>query len=312
MTDTLDATTLLPMLQAVRHATHAASGDLPDAWQRERVNNFLRWLDAKMQTWGAARPSLESTQADIASCQLLCREVFLMMHEVSQSVLSPAMPALMCRSSCEDDPLHFTPHRCLATPRANALYHAMDYALTLPWDVAEFGCYRGTTTQMMARLLQARAPEKWLHAFEGFHGLPHCTPEDLPRPLPDVQIVRWDGGSLAGKYAADVEEFWQTVGEAGRVVQLHAGWFADTLPAFDQPLCFAYVDPDLYESTKLALETCSRLIVPGGIVVIDDDQTHWQGVSQAVDEWLALGGWEADRLKERGACIARRLESSKP
>lgn len=57
-------------------------------------------------------------------------------------------------------------------------------------------------------------------------------------------------------------------------VQLHRGWFEDTLPAYvaDETgkLRFVHVDCDLYSSTKTVLEGLRPLIQAGSVFMFDE------------------------------------------
>ena len=50
-------------------------------------------------------------------------------------------------------------------------------------------------------------------------------------------------------------------------------------------VCFAYVDLDLYQPTKLTLEFLNTKLVVGGYIVIDDYGFFSTGVKTAVDEF---------------------------
>jgi O-methyltransferase len=63
------------------------------------------------------------------------------------------------------------------------------------------------------------------------------------------------------------------------------GLFAETLNG-NEPLCFAHLDGDWYESTLSALERTWPRLVPGAIMVIDDYHA-WDGCRKAVDDYFA-------------------------
>jgi hypothetical protein len=69
-------------------------------------------------------------------------------------------------------------------------------------------------------------------------------------------------------------------------VDLVQGLFQDTIDLGDQPVAFAHLDGDWYESTIVCLERIAPLLVPGGRIVLDD-YYHWSGCRKAVDEYFA-------------------------
>jgi hypothetical protein len=114
--------------------------------------------------------------------------------------------------------------------------------------VLEFGVYFGRS---MAQL--AAAAGQVCHGFDSFQGLP----------------TAWTADEGAGAYS--------TAGlrpQLGPLVQLHAGWFQDTVPAFlaqhPGPIRLLHIDCDLYESTSTVLTGCADRLVAGSVIVFDD------------------------------------------
>ncbi len=119
----------------------------------------------------------------------------------------------------------------------------------------EFGVFSGTTINFIA----GRTP-RTVHGFDSFEGLPE----------------QW-GAVPAGRFT--------TGGDMPAVrenVQLHKGWFDETLPEFvggqSQPVAFLHIDCDLYSSTKTILWTLKDLIVPGTVIVFDEfiNYPYWR------------------------------------
>ena len=78
-------------------------------------------------------------------------------------------------------------------------------------------------------------------------------------------------------------------------VELVRGLFEDTID-LDEPVAFAHLDGDWYESTMTCLERIAPLLVPGGRIVLDDYYA-WSGCRRAVDEYFA--GRDGYRLEQR-------------
>jgi hypothetical protein len=68
-------------------------------------------------------------------------------------------------------------------------------------------------------------------------------------------------------------------------VELIQGLFEDTID-LDEPVAFAHLDGDWYESTMTCLTRIAPLLVPGGRIVLDD-YYKWSGCRTAVDEYFA-------------------------
>jgi hypothetical protein len=122
--------------------------------------------------------------------------------------------------------------------------------------ICEFGVYSGITVNHIAGLV----PDKDVHGFDSFEGLPE----------------NW-GPAPKGLFS--------TKGELPAVkdnVQLHVGFFAETLPEFISehrlPVSFVHIDSDLYSSAKTILDTLSSRIVAGSILVFDEffNYPEWQ------------------------------------
>ena len=114
----------------------------------------------------------------------------------------------------------------------------------------EFGVFRGGSIRYIA----SRAPNKIIHGFDSFEGLPE----------------RWTGYNMEkGKFAMG--------GHLPRVpdnVRLHKGWFDATLPAWlaanPGPIAFCHIDCDLYTSTKTAFDLLAPRMRPGTVIAFDE------------------------------------------
>lgn len=116
----------------------------------------------------------------------------------------------------------------------------------------ELGVATGRSTRDIVRTAAELGRRPRLHAFDSFEGLP----EDF---IPGVEK-----GSFATEPPTFVEEN----------IELHVGWFRDTLPGFASTLTgqigFMHCDADLYSSTRLALDTLSAHIGPGTALLFDE------------------------------------------
>jgi hypothetical protein len=172
------------------------------------------------------------------------------------------------------DVLPYRWHSLLGTDRLEALLRLARECAFLPGDVAELGVYRGGS----AGVLAAGAPDKTLHLFDTFAGLPR-----------DETLA---GVHKVGEFAAGPDEVRALL--SGRKVELHPGFFPETAAALpDARYCLVHVDADLYESTLAAIDYFWPRTVPGGALVFDDvDWHHAPGVNRALAERGLLAALE--------------------
>jgi O-methyltransferase len=154
-------------------------------------------------------------------------------------------------------------------------------ALRAAGDVVELGCYSGTTSLFLQRLIAKEAPHKVLHVYDSFEGLPAKGEEDTS-PVGE-QFVE---GELATS-RAELEKHFKQAGL--RMPVIHKGWF-ENLQDSDMPekICFAFLDGDFYSSILSSLRAVQTHMEAGGVIVVDDYQSEaLPGARKAVQEWLA-------------------------
>lgn len=147
--------------------------------------------------------------------------------------------------------------------------------------VVEFGCYAGTTSLFIRRLLNVADPNREFHVYDSFSGLPEKT---SPDKSPAGEQYR------AGQLAASRDQFVNNFKKAGLAVPIiHKRWFSE-LSGHDLPdaVAFAFLDSDFYESIKTSLKLVHPLLSVGAVIIVDDYQSEaLPGVQKAVDEWLS-------------------------
>lgn len=183
----------------------------------------------------------------------------------------------------------------LVTPdRMFMLLQWLDFALATAGEVAEFGVWRGGTAMLLRDHLASRAPDRVLHLFDSFAGLPEADPRK------DTHHRR---GDLADVSEHAVRELFRE----DRGVVIHPGRFEDTVAEVQtQRFCFAHVDADLYRSVFFATEFIFPRLSPGGIVVYDDYGFRTcAGAKAAVDEYFAATTTRPIYLNT-GQCVAIR------
>ena len=114
--------------------------------------------------------------------------------------------------------------------------------------VVECGVFHGFSLRLLANLTQ-----RPVHGFDSFAGLPE----------------KWKSGEPAGSYSTHG----RMPATAGHV-QLHQGWFEETLPVFAaqlaSPIALLHVDCDLYSSTRTVLQHLGPHLATGSLLVFDD------------------------------------------
>lgn len=147
-------------------------------------------------------------------------------------------------------------------------------------NFVEFGCYRGSTTLLIGKLLAKSAPEKRLFAYDSFDGLPEKMHEDFSDAGRDFK---------QGALTVSKREVVEKIRRVGlKNVVLKKAWFAE-LTAQDLPeqIAFAFIDGDFYASQRTALNLVSPRLATSGVIICHDyNNPDLPGASQAVDEFL--------------------------
>jgi O-methyltransferase len=147
-------------------------------------------------------------------------------------------------------------------------------------DIVEFGCYIGTTSLFIGRMLAGDSVTREFHVYDSFGGLPAKSRED--ESPAGAQFVQ-------GALAASKSQFIYNFKHAGvRLPVIHKCWFSEVAPG-DVPerIAFAFLDGDYYESIRTPLELIWPHLSLGAVVVIDDYGSEaLPGAKRAVDEWL--------------------------
>ncbi len=136
----------------------------------------------------------------------------------------------------------------------------------------EFGVRQGRSLKWLIE----EYPRQVIHAFDSWEGLP----EDWNHGTGKVADMSCDPPTVPGH------------------IQLHKGWFKDTLPVWKQtykgPIAFLHMDADIYSSTKEVLMSLNDQIVSGTIITFDEfcnfrlsgKMSKWED-----QEFLALIEW---------------------
>ena len=152
----------------------------------------------------------------------------------------------------------------------------------VPGDVVEFGCYVGTTSLFIRRLLDAmgESSKRAFYAYDSFQGLPPKTRQD--------QSVAGEAFK-AGELMASKKDFMRQFRAAHLQPPIvHKGWFGDlTDKDVPEQIAFAFLDGDFYQSIMDSLKLVWPRMSQGGVVLIDDyGREALPGVNRAVHDFF--------------------------
>ena len=169
--------------------------------------------------------------------------------------------------------------------------------------VIEAGAARGGSAIVLAAAKSAERPMK---VYDVFGTIPPPTERDgadVHRRYATITAgeAKGPGGETYYGYRDDlyheVEDSFARHGVAvgEHNVELVRGLFEDTIQ-LDEPVAFAHLDGDWYESTMTCMTRIAPLLASRGRIVLDD-YYKWSGCRRAVDEYLA--GREGYRVEHR-------------
>jgi O-methyltransferase len=154
-------------------------------------------------------------------------------------------------------------------------------AANISGDIVELGCYIGTTSLFIRRLLdQEDDATRSFHVYDSFEGLPPKSASDQ------------SGAGLAfqaGELRVSKKDFLQEFRKANlQAPVIHKGWFEDlTKESLPNSIAFAFLDGDFYDSILTSLRLIwPRLSINGRITIDDYDREALPGVSRAVTEFF--------------------------
>lgn len=148
-------------------------------------------------------------------------------------------------------------------------------------NIVEFGCYVGTTSLFIRRLLDAYRFAGEFHVYDSFAGLPEKTSIDNSAAGEQFK---------AGELLAPRKTFIHNFKKAGlKLPIIHKGWFADFTPDdVPEDVSFVFFDGDFYESIADSFRVCAGKFHEKVTIIVDDYTNEaLPGAARAVDEWLS-------------------------
>lgn len=170
-----------------------------------------------------------------------------------------------------------------------ARYELYKTIIDLPGDIIECGVFKGQGLLFWAKLIQIFNPlsPRKVIGFDTFSGVPDTVMSKSDR---DSSVSFRDYGGVP-------EQVMSTARAQGleQRIQIIAGDASQTIPNFVREnrglrVALLNLDFDVYEPTKVALNTLYDKIVPDGVICFDEYAIHNWGESDAADECLAGKG----------------------
>jgi asparagine synthase (glutamine-hydrolysing) len=158
--------------------------------------------------------------------------------------------------------------------------------------VIEAGCAWGGSAIVIA---SAKSRARPFYVFDVFGMIPPPSEQDgadVHRRYKEIKNGLSAGLNGRKYYGYEANLFDQVIDNFRRhglpidenEIRLVQGLFQDTLD-IQEPVAFAHIDGDWYESVRTCLERIAPHLVRGGVIVIDDYDA-WSGCRKAVNEYF--------------------------
>lgn len=179
-------------------------------------------------------------------------------------------------------------------------------AVTAPGDCLEIGCYRGYTTVLLNRHLDDIAAHKRYHAIDTFGGF---VPADVAHEQTARGKSSRDDARAFAKFTINSQAWFDATmrQNAHTRVTSHAAAVQDFAFPAEARYCFALIDVDLYQPTRVGLEQVWPRLSPGGVIVVDDchERHVYDGSRQALEEFAAAHGMAFEVVEKKLGVIRK-------
>lgn len=184
----------------------------------------------------------------------------------------------------------------MTTPeRIASLVNAVNYLVknNVQGDFVECGVWRGGSTMAaIDTLLKNSDKSREIYLYDTYEGMSEPTEVDkvFTGTGADhlMETTDREDPTSVWCYSA-IEEVQRNVGTLkypSEKIHFVKGKVEDTIPqTLPGKIALLRLDTDFYESTAHELKHLYPLLVPGGVIIIDD-YGHWEGARKAVDEYI--------------------------
>jgi hypothetical protein len=184
----------------------------------------------------------------------------------------------------------------------NAIFQRI---LGIHGSIMECGVFLGGGLMSWAQMSAIYEPLNHIRrivGFDTFEGFPQIHVNDTGEDNPFIS----DGGLQVPAYAdlqecINIYDLSRPIGHIPRV-ELVAGNALETIPDYLKRnphlvVALLYLDFDLYEPTKVAIETFLPRMPRGSIIAFDElNQAHWPGETVAVQETIGIRNLRIERF----------------
>ncbi|WPU93553.1 TylF/MycF/NovP-related O-methyltransferase [Mucilaginibacter sabulilitoris] len=210
-------------------------------------------------------------------------------------VVSDGLPADFDKETL--DTYHKVKPYTMTTPeRIASLVNAVNYLVknNIEGDFVECGVWRGGSTMAaIDTLVKTGDKNREIYLYDTYEGMSEPTEHDkvFTGTAADELMNTSDKNDPTSVWCySALEEVQKNVGTlnypAGKVHYVK-GKVEDSIPqTLPGKIALLRLDTDWYESTAHELKHLYPLLVPGGVIIIDD-YGHWEGARKAVDEYIA-------------------------
>lgn len=171
-----------------------------------------------------------------------------------------------------------------------------------PGAIVECGVYKGNSLMLylqLSILLEPYAINRTIYGFDTFEGFRSIDPEADPKDIDQTMFSDTDASIL--ERSIKLNDLVRPVSRIPRC-EIIKGDIVKTVPEFvknkpELSVAMLILDTDLYQPSKVALESFLPLMPQGGIVVLDEVcYRNFAGETKAVKEVLGLNNIKLKRL----------------
>jgi len=140
-------------------------------------------------------------------------------------------------------------------------------------DFAELGVYRGKTAQ----ILHTMDPDRTFHLFDTFEGF----------KSKDLVLEKGEAATYTEEHFSDttLSKVKKLFSEKAHI-KFHPGHFPESTEGIEEKAyALVNMDVDLYNPTLEGLKYFYPRLSPGGVIIIHDYTSKWEGLVKAVDEF---------------------------